>query len=180
MKRLLRWTGIALGALAGVLIIAYGILYMISERVFQRAYDGPRVSLTIPTDAAAIAEGRRLATIRGCFGGCHGKEAEGKVMFDQPMIAHIVAPDLTRAVRKYSDADLAAAIRHGVRPSGRSMIAMPSEAFVALSDEDLGRIIAFLKSLPPTQGPGPDVSAGPLGRLGLVTGRFKVVAQLVA
>jgi mono/diheme cytochrome c family protein len=148
--------------------------------VFQRAYDVPRVSLTIPTDAAAIAEGRRLATIRGCFGGCHGKEAEGKVMFDKPMIAHIVAPDLTRAVRKYSDADLAAAIRHGVRPSGRSMIAMPSEAFVALSDEDLGRIIAFLKSLPPTQGPGPDVSAGPLGRLGLVTGRFKVVAQLVA
>ena len=57
------------------------------------AYAIPTVALSIPTDPASIIEGRRLATVRGCVGGCHGKEAEGVVMFDEPMIARLVAPN---------------------------------------------------------------------------------------
>ncbi len=180
MKRIARWAGIALGALVVVIVVAYGAIYFASERAMRHPYSAVSAALNIPTDAASIAEGRRLAITRGCYGGCHGKEAEGKVMFDKPMIARIIAPDLTTSVAKYSAADLATMIRRGVRPDGRSMIAMPSEAFVALSDDDLGRIIGFLKSLPASQGPGPDVSPGPLGRLGLATGKFKPIAQLVA
>ena len=101
-------------------------------------------------------------------------------MFDEPMIARFVAPNLTAAVRKYSDAELAVIIRNGVRPGGRSMVVMPSEAFVLLTDEDVGRIIAFLRSLPAVDGPGPSLSLGPLGRVGLATGKFKLVAQLIA
>ena len=101
-------------------------------------------------------------------------------MFDEPMIGRVVAPNLTAAVRKYSDAELVGIIRHGVRPGGRSMMVMPAEAFVLLTDEDLGRIIAFLKSLPAVEGPGPSVSLGPLGRIGVAIGQFKTVAQLIA
>jgi cytochrome c553 len=180
MKRLLRWISIALGTLVGLGIVAYTVVYVLSERILQRAYAVPTVALSIPTDPASIIEGQRLATIRGCFSGCHGKEAEGDVLFDEPIIARIVAPNLTRTVRQYSDGQLAVATRKGVRPDGRSLIAMPAEAFAAMTDEDLGRIIAFLKSLPPVSGPGPSVSIGPVGRLGLVTGKFKTAAQLVA
>ena len=180
MKRLLRWIGIALGSIAGLVIAAYGVLYVLSERVLQHSYAIPTVALSIPTDPASIIEGRRLATIRGCVGGCHGKEAEGTVMFDQPIIGRVVAPNLTAAVRKYSDAELAAIIRNGVRPGGRSMMVMPAEAYVLLTDDDLGRIIAFLRSLPAVDGPGPSVSMGPLGRIGLVLGQFKPVAALIA
>src|SRR5262249_40563406 len=49
-----------------------------------------------------------------------------------------------------------------------------------LTDEDLSRIIAFLKSLPEVAGPGPNISPGPIGRVGLVLGKFKMVAQLIA
>ena len=84
------------------------------------------------------------------------------------------------AVRKYSDAELAAIIRNGVRPGGRSMMVMPAEAYMLLTDDDLGRIIAFLRSLPAVDGPGPSVSVGPLGRIGLVLGHFKPVAALIA
>jgi mono/diheme cytochrome c family protein len=101
-------------------------------------------------------------------------------MFDEPMIGRVVAPNLTAAVRKYSDTELVGIIRHGVRPGGRSMMVMPAEAFVLLTDEDLGRIIAFLKSLPAIDGPGPSISMGPLGRLGLAIGQFKPVAELIA
>ena len=180
MKRLLRWFGMTLGCLAGLVITAYAVLYVLSERVLRHTYEIPAVAISIPTDAASIIEGRRLATIHGCFGGCHGKQAEGVVMLDDPMLARLVAPNLTAAVRKYSDAELAAIIRSGVRPGGRSMIVMPSEAFVALTDDDLGRIIAFLKSLPTLAGPGPSLSLGPLGRIGLAVGKFKLVAQLIA
>jgi mono/diheme cytochrome c family protein len=180
MKRLLRRTGIAIGALAVLGTIAFVVVYVLSERILGRTFEVPTVAISIPTDPAAIDEGRRLAIIRGCFGGCHGRQVEGVVMFDDPMIGRVVAPNLTAAVRKYSDSELGGIIRHGVRPGGRSMMVMPAEAFVLLTDEDLGRILAFLKSLPAIDGPGPSVSMGPLGRLGLAIGQFKPVTELIA
>jgi len=180
MRRLLQWTGIALGVLVGLLVVAYAILYVRSERVIQRAYAIPQVSISIPADPESIAEGKRLAIVRGCFNGCHGKEAQGAVMFDEPMVARIVAPNLTAAARKYGDAELVNIIRNGVRPDGRSMVIMPSEVFVELNDADLGRIIAFLKNLPPAPGPSADVSLGPGGRAGLGIGKFNTAAGLIA
>jgi mono/diheme cytochrome c family protein len=180
MRRLLRWIGLGLAGLVGLLIIACAVLYAVSERMLRRTYEIPAVALTVPTDPESIAEGRRLATVRGCFNGCHGKNAEGAMMFDQPIIARVVAPNLTAAVRRYSDAELAVIVRRGIRPDGRTLLIMPAEVFGAMSDADLGRIIAFLKSLPPAAGPGPSVSVGPIGRAGLAVGKFKTVAQLVA
>jgi mono/diheme cytochrome c family protein len=101
-------------------------------------------------------------------------------MFDEPMIGRVVAPNLTTAVRKYSDAELVGVIRNGVRPGGRSMMVMPAEVFGLLTDEDLGRTIAFLKSVPAVEGPGPSVALGPVGRIGVAIGKFKTVAQLIA
>ena len=179
MKGLLRWIGIALGIMVVLGIIVLGAVYVLSEHILKRTYEVPMVAVSIPADPAAINEGRRLATVHGCLSDCHGKQGEGRVMFDQPMIARIVAPNLTTAVRRYTDVQLATIIRQGVRPGGRSMLVMPSEAFVALTDADLGRIVAYLRSLPEVAGPGPLVSPGPVGRSGLVVGKFKTAAQLI-
>lgn len=180
VRGLLRWIAVALGALAALGLVAFGVVSALSEHVLRRTYEVPSVAISIPTDPAAIGEGRRQTAIHGCLGDCHGRPGEGRVMFDQPMIGRIVAPNLTSAVRRYSDAQLAAIIRQGVRPGGRSVLVMPSEAFATLTDADLGRIIAYLKSLPAVAGPGPSISLGPVGRLGFVLGEFKPVAQLIA
>lgn len=180
MGRLLRWVGIACGAVAGLALVAFAVVYGLSERELRRTYPVPAESITVPTDPASVAEGRRLATILGCFRGCHGPQAEGQVFFDKPLIARIVAPNLTASVRKYSDAELANAIRHGLRPDGRSMVVMPSQGFVALTDEDLGRVIAFLRSLPESEGPADGFTPGPVGRIGFVAGKFQTVAQVIA
>jgi mono/diheme cytochrome c family protein len=180
MKTLLRWTAIVLGSLVALLIVAYGVLYVMSERILKHDYDVPAVRIEVPTDPASIAEGKRLATFRGCYGACHGKEAEGGVLFDQPIIGRIVAPNLTASVRQYTDPQLAVIIRTGIRPDGHSVMVMPSEAFAMMTDEDVGKTIAFLKSLKPLDGPGPELSLGPLGRLGVVTGQFRTAAQLIA
>jgi mono/diheme cytochrome c family protein len=180
MIRVLRWVAFALAALVVVAIVAYGAIYVLSSRSLDERFPIPKVTIAVPADEASIAEGRRLATIRGCVDDCHGKDAAGGVMFDQPMIARIVAPNLTAAVRRYSDAELVGVIRNGVRPDGRSVMVMPSEAFVDLSDADTGRIIAFLRSLPPAPGPDAGVTPGPLGRIGLATGKFRTSARILA
>ena len=118
MKRLLRWIGIGFGSLVALGIIAYAVVYALSERILRHTFEVAAVAVSIPTDPASITEGQRLATIHGCFGGCHGKQAEGMVMFDEPMIGRVVAPNLTSAVRRYSDAELVGVIRNGVRPGG--------------------------------------------------------------
>lgn len=179
MKRLLRWIGIGVGVLVVLVAVAYAVVYVMSERIFGRHYEAPAAALTVPSDAASIAEGRRLATLRGCLG-CHGKNAEGTVLFDDPLIARIVAPNLTHAARKYNDAELVTIIRRGLRPDGRSVAVMPSEEFVVLTDEDIGRIIAYLKSLPAADGPDPEVSLRPLARIGLVLGQYRMTAQIIA
>ena len=180
MRRLVHWIGVAAAAVAALAIVAYGLVYALSEHILRRTYKVATVAVPIPTDPADIIEGRRLALVHGCFNDCHGSRGEGRVMFDQPAIARIVAPNLTSAVRSYSDAQLVAIIRQGVRPGGRSVLAMPSEAFVTLTDPDLGRILAYMQSLPVIEGPGPSVSLGPLGRIGVVAGKLKTAAQLIS
>ena len=180
MKNVLRWVAIVGSVLLGLLVLAAGVVYVMSERAIDRTYPIPKVALTLPDDPAAIAEGRRLAVMRGCVNACHGKEGEGKVMFDNAAIARVVAPNLAAAARRYDASQLAGIIRDGVRPDGHSMLIMPSEAFIALDDADLSRIIAYLKTLPQTAGPDAVNRYGPLGRVGLATGQFKMVAQTIA
>jgi mono/diheme cytochrome c family protein len=180
MKRFLRGLSYALVGVAAIGLLAVAVVYGMSEYALRRTYDVPTTSVAIPTDSTAIAEGRRLATLHGCFNGCHGEQAEGVVFLDEPKIARIVAPNLTHVVRDLSDAELAVAIRQGLLPDGRTMVVMPAESFMFMNDQDLGRIIAFLRSLPEQPGPDRLVELGPIGRVGLVSGRFKTAAQYIA
>jgi len=153
---------------------------VLSERILTRTYPLPSVAAAVPSDPAQLPEGQRLATVHNCLKSCHGRQGEGAVMFDQPLIGRIVAPNLTSAVRRYSDAQLVTIIRYGLRPDGRSVVVMPSQQFGLLTDADLGRIIAYIKSLPASAGPAASISLGPVGRLGFATGQFKTAAQLIA
>ena len=170
-------------AIAGVVVAALVVLaaagiYVRSKLVLRRTYDVPLVPIAVPEDSNAVAEGARLAATRGCPD-CHGSRLEGRVFFEQRRVARLVAPNLTRAVREYSVPELARVIRHGVRRDGTSVFAMPSATFAGLSDADLGRLIAFLRTVPPVDGPGYELTVWPLGRMGLATGKFNPVAAAI-
>jgi mono/diheme cytochrome c family protein len=80
-------------------------------------------------------------------------------------------------VREYDDAQLELVIRHGIKPSGRSVVEfMPSEMFSHLSDEDLGAIIAFLRSLPAANGPTGGIRFKPLARTFIALGKMGFAA----
>jgi mono/diheme cytochrome c family protein len=92
------------------------------------------------------------------------------------MIGTIDAPNLTAGQggvqATFSDDDLVRAIRHGVDPEGHALIVMPSAAFNYLSAEDLGSIIAYLKTLPPVDHVVPEPSFTTIAHVMLGAGVF--------
>jgi cytochrome c553 len=179
MKDILHWLRLALLSVLLLPIVAGAIVYLLSERILRRTYTERRVDLIVPGDSQSVLEGHRLAQVRGCSGGCHGANIEGGVFIDNWLLARLVAPNLTTAVRRYSNADLTRIIRRGVRPDGSSVIGMPSEMFSGLTDEDLGEILAYLQSVPPSSGPAPERRLGPIARVGFLAGKLTPAAELV-
>lgn len=178
MRRVLRWLRNALLGLIALVLIAAMAVYLASERIVRRTHEVDAPPFAARAESNSLAEGERLARLHGCLG-CHGQNLEGKVFIDEPLLAHIVSPNLTIAVREYSDAQLERIIRHGIRPNGRSVVAMPSGMFSQLTDDDLGRILAYLRSAPPVIGHAREVRLGPLARLGVVIGRFAPAVDAV-
>lgn len=179
MKDILHWLRLGFLSVVLLLVVAGAIVYLLSERVLRRTYTEPQVDILVPSDSQSVLEGHRLALIRGCSGGCHGANIEGGVFIDDLLLARLVAPNLTAAVRRYSNADIVRIVRRGVRPDGFSVIGMPSEMFSGLTDEDLGEILAYLRSVPPRPGPAPERRLGPLARLAFVAGKLRPAAELV-
>lgn len=178
MHKALRWFRNIVGVLALLLLLAVAAVYALSERMVRRTYDEPLVSIAIPTDSASIAEGGRLALVHGCRG-CHTKDLSGEWFEDDFLIGRLAAPNLTEAAQKYSDAELVRIIRRGVRPDGKSVLAMPSEMFTPLTDADLGAIIAYIRSVPAVPGLSRTIELGPMARFGLVTGQYEPSAVWV-
>lgn len=152
MKRILKWTGITLATLVVIALIISWILASSFNREFDKIYNLQTAEINIPSDSASLERGRVLSV--GCRE-CHDIDLAGKVFFDDPTIGTLPSSNLTRArgsqTEGYSDLDFVRAIRHGLNKKGNALMVMPSESYAHLSDEDLGCLIAFIKSLPPVE-----------------------------
>jgi cytochrome c553 len=172
MKRILKWTAITVVSIVAVLFI---VIYAGSEYRLRQKFDIAATPVPVPTDSAGLERGRHVFQTRGCEG-CHAEGLKGSVFFDQPMLARLVAPNVVRAIRGYSDPELARLLRHGVRPNGRGVAVMPSSMLYHLDDADLGALIAYLRTLPDKGGSDtlPATSLRLLARVGVVTGKYKL------
>jgi mono/diheme cytochrome c family protein len=180
VKRIFKWLGVGVGSLVALVVVTAITVYLLSEHEVKRLYTEVQLrDIPVPTDADSILKGKRLATIYGCFNSCHGDRMQGLKLYDEPGIARINAPNLTRVVREYSNAELERLIRHGVKRDGTSTWIMPSQMFQHLTDEDLGKVIAFVRSVPEVEGFDRELTLGPLGRIGIVTGKFKPLASTI-
>ena len=177
MKRLLKWVGIVAVGLASLLAALVAYVLIASQVMLDRTYPKGPDPIQAATGPAAIARGRHLAAIGLCMD-CHGADLAGRP-FDVPG-SNVYARNLTALTASFSDADFDRAIRHGVRPDGKSVVVMPSNNFANLSDDEVASIIAYLRSLPVRGAVSPAPSLGLLVRLGLVTGQYRTVAATVA
>lgn len=151
MKRFLKWTGVVLLSLVIILALASFMLSRKFLKEFDKVYTVEVATINIPSDSASLERGRQLSV--SCRN-CHDVDLAGKVFFDDPTIGTLPSSNLTRAkgseTEGYTDLDYVRALRHGLNKKGNALMVMPSDSYTHLSDEDLGCLIAFIKSLPAT------------------------------
>lgn len=184
MRKLLKWVGIVLGGLVGLLVLAATAVYAVSAYRFNRTYEVQVAPVKIPTDPESIAYGEHIASIRGCKG-CHGEDLSGQIEFQDPMVGIIANANLTGGqgseVVDYTSEDWARSIRHGVGPDGKPLLIMPSQQHYTMSDEDLGALLAYIQSLPQVDNELPELKLSLFPRLMYVAGPmdFLVPAELI-
>lgn len=176
LRTALRWGARLTAGALGVALLAGAGVYGTYERRAHDHFTVPAHRLVVPDgDPAAIARGRHLATVRACAG-CHGPGLAGHVEIDEPLILRIAAPNLTRGGRgaALTDADWERAVRHGVRRDGTPLFVMPAGEHNGMSDEDLGAIVAYARSLPAVPTTPPGSRAGPVARALHVAGTIQL------
>jgi mono/diheme cytochrome c family protein len=166
MRKIAHYLAVLLIILLGLIGVAALVSTAVAGSRLNQTYEITPENIEIPTDPAAVARGAYLAG--AICSDCHGGDLSGGKMVDEPGMATVYAPNITPSetgVGDFSDADYVRAIRHGVDPQGRGLMIMPAEVFINWSAQDLGAIIAYLKSLPPNDNSTPPRSLGALGRI---------------
>lgn len=178
MRKVFKWLGIVLAALIVIVALTALAGYVISERRINKTYTIADEALTLPTDAASLAEGQRLATMRGCSD-CHAPDFGGKVFINDPMLGSISTANLTggegSATANYTVADWERAIRHGIRPDGRGLLVMPSYEYAGLSDEQVAQMIAYLQTVEPVDRVAVEPRLQPLARALFLLGQLPLL-----
>ena len=161
-----------------VLVLLLGALAWRGQSILAREWQiaiAPRTATLPPPD---LAEGKRLATIRGCLE-CHGADLGGQVLAQAP-IGDLVPPNLTRGkgsvVAAYTADDWERAIRHGVGPGGRPLILMPSDDNTTMSEADYAAMLAYIQSVPPVDRENPPTRLTLLGSVLLGAGQLPLLA----
>ncbi len=183
MIRALRYVVILV--VAGMALIVLGGIVMgrqVDERL-NRVYNVPVEAIEIPADQASIERGMHLVdTILFCKE-CHGDDLGGKLQFNDPLTGRIAAQNLTGGAGgigpETSDEEWVLAIRHGVDENGNPLIEMPSESFYSLSDEDLGAVIAYMKSVAPVDNELPERRLGPFYQLSILSNPNLIPAEVI-
>lgn len=168
MKKTLKWIGILIAVLIGIVAIFMLAFYTLGESRLKHVYEIPEETMDIPTDEESLADGKRIFQYRGCEA-CHGEQLQGLVYLDNPAIGQVITPNLTTGKggigAQRTDADLLRSIRHGVRPDGTGLLFMPSTEFYYLGEADLGKVIAYIRSVPPVENEMPPSKLSVTGRI---------------
>jgi len=166
--RLSQWLLTAACALG--LLLAVAINFTIGWRPFLGPKARSLTARTFERTAQRLERGRYIATaLSGCIY-CHsshdwnapgtpllpGKEGSGEILPYADLPGRVVAPNLTpdpeTGAGRWSDDQLARAIREGVGHDGRALFPiMPYTHYRQMSDEDLASIIVYLRSLAPVR-----------------------------
>jgi len=176
MKKALKWIGIILGSLVGLIVVVAAALYLMGDARLNKTYDFPPENIVIPTDAASIEFGKHRAEI--LCQGCHTDNLSGEEnWFNAGPLGTIDSANLTTGEggigREYtSTEDYVRAIRHGVDPEGKPIFMLAVTSTSHLSDQDLGAIIAYLKTIPPVDHKTRGQRFTPLAKIMLAAGIF--------
>lgn len=189
-----RWKKVLKGGAVGlgVLILAGGGAVAWASSAAEAALSRPDAALsglTASTDPAVIARGEYLARGPAHCAICHtGSDRDhpeqvaktpfrGGLSFEMGPLGTRYAPNLTpdkeTGIGRWTDAQLARALRTGVTPSGELSIFM-TYSVGHLSDDDIVAILSYLRSLEPVRNEVPKGQWSVLARSLMGFGLFQV------
>lgn len=154
MKRKI-FAGLAVVVLAGVA----GALYVNGNTRSDDVADNQRTAAdsTAP-DAAAVTRGAYVA-VQGDCAACHtvpgGQAFAGGYGLQTPfgvINSTNITPDTQTGIGNWTERDFFRAVRHGKRKDGQLLYpAMPYNAYVKMSDDDLHDLWAYIRSVKPVE-----------------------------
>jgi mono/diheme cytochrome c family protein len=182
MRRVVKVLGYSTAGLALFLAVALAVVYGRSTVQLRRTYLITVAPVRVPSDPAAVERGRHIAQTRGCVD-CHGADLGGAKIIDDPAMGRTYGPNLTRGrggrAAELRDEDWVRAIRHGVAKGAHPLYLMPSAEYAHFTDDDLGAVIAYVKSVPPVDRESVPLSVGPVARALMVAGKLQLAADLI-
>ncbi|HLO29010.1 MAG TPA: c-type cytochrome [Anaerolineales bacterium] len=151
MRKVFKWIGIVLGSLVGLIVVSAVVLYLMGNVRLNKKYEVAPSDITLPADAASLEYGKHRAET--LCEGCHGADLSGvEGWFNAPPIGTIDSANLTSGKggvgAEFTTEDYVRAIRHGIDREGKPIFMTAVVSTAHLSDEDLGAIIAYLKTIP--------------------------------
>ena len=154
---------ILLGLFAVLLLFVVGSAIYVASRQHLTFNDVAYPAVAASTDTAVIARGHYLVRNVVNCAQCHGDTAKaaardagedvplsGGMVFDIPpgkFYVRNITPDKETGLGRYTDGEVARALRNGVGPDGRALL--PFMEIQGLSDDDLVAVISYLRSQPP-------------------------------
>jgi mono/diheme cytochrome c family protein len=173
LRKILKWTGLL------ILLVVGGVALATALRQHV-IYDAPLPDIKASADKAVIAKGRQLVVGAGHCVDCHSTDKKkdslinaghepvlsGGYVFDLPFGKFYTAnltPDSATGIGRRTDAELARALRHGVKSNGEALL--PFMPFQNMTDEELTAIISYLRTMKPVHNPVPANSYNVLGSL---------------
>jgi mono/diheme cytochrome c family protein len=181
MKKVVKSLGIFLG-LASVVL-----LYV--QFTYRQTYQAPATGLRASTDSAIITRGKYLVMGPAHCWTCHVEDPtqvdiqqglpdmSGGLELPLPLIAKLrtpnITPDQKTGIGRYTDEQLARAIRYNLSPNGHALI--PFMTYNSMSDADIVAIISYLRSAKPVE---KAIPAHDFSMLGKVLMRFMIKPNL--
>lgn len=169
------------GAPVGLLLVSLGGLYVASGRRLGHDFSEQVPVTPLAVTAGDTGRGEHLfEVVFGCAH-CHLEDGSGKVLADDAGFGRIQAANLTSGqgsrLAGYDLPAFARAVRHGVRRDGTSVIFMPSDAYVRVSDQEIADLWAYVHALPPVDRDVPRPSPGPVARALFLAGELPMLAS---
>ncbi len=143
-------------ALGGLVVggVAAGAIRWTSDRALEKVYTPRLVEAGPgPIGEPSLERGRHLVTAVAQCTFCHGNDLGGREIADDPLLGRIDSANLTSGeggiAGRYARTDWIRALRHGVRPDGRSLVLMPAIGLSKIAEQDLRAVVDYLEQVPP-------------------------------
>lgn len=146
------------------------------NQLSEKRYSPPHFTISEDVKTADLALGERLYRVRSACIECHGESLDGVKIMENGAMGSIYGANISPfKLHRWTDEEIATAIRYGIHKDGYSLKFMPSFDFAHLSKSDVASLIKYLRSRLPVSHESHINTFGPMAKVLAVLGQMPVM-----